>query len=64
MDREKKELLEEAIQLESNVSGLYRLYSEQFEEDSEFWKQMAKEEVEHAALLELAKDFFDRYEST
>ena len=61
MDKEKKELLEEAIQLELNVSNLYRLYSEKFEEDSEFWKQMTKEEVEHAALLELAKDFFDKF---
>jgi rubrerythrin len=60
MEREKEEILEEAIQLELNMSNLYLFYRESFE-DKAFWKQMAKEEREHAALLELAKDFFDKF---
>ncbi|MFQ5952539.1 MAG: ferritin family protein [Candidatus Omnitrophota bacterium] len=55
----KKELLEEAIKLELNMSDLYLFYSNNFKEDREFWQQMAGEEKEHASLLEMAEDFLN-----
>lgn len=61
MDDKKKELLETAMQLELNVCDLYLMYRETFPEDKEFWEQMAKEEKHHAALLDLADDFFDQF---
>ena len=61
MEREKEELLEEAVQLELNMADPHLFYYDNFLEDAKFWWQMAKEEKEHAALVELAKDFFDKF---
>ena len=61
MEKKEKELLEEARQLELKMADLYFFYHEKFMEDKDFWLQMAKEEVEHAALLEVAGDFFDKF---
>ena len=61
MDKKKKELLEEAIQIELNMCNLYLFYSENFTDDKDFWIQIAQEEREHAALLELGEDFFDKF---
>ena len=61
MDKQKKELLEEARRLELNMAKLYIFYSENFKEDSEFWRQIAKEETEHAALLKVVEDFSDKF---
>lgn len=58
MERQKEAMLEEAIALELNVYELYIFYHKTFTEDKSFWLQMAMEEKEHAALLELARDFF------
>jgi rubrerythrin len=49
-------LFKEAIELELNVSGLYRVYSEIFEDDSKFWLQFSNEEKNHAILLQTALD--------
>ena len=58
---EKKQLLREAIKLELNVCTLYQIYRDNFKEDREFWLQMAQEEGHHAALLDLAQDFFENF---
>lgn len=58
---EKEEALRQAIRMEMNMCSLYLFYRENFVEDKEFWKQLAKEEKEHAAILELAKDFIDKF---
>jgi len=48
---DKKELFKEAIKLELNVSKLYGLFSDIFEDDRKFWLQLSIEEVNHATLL-------------
>lgn len=58
-DNENSELLKQAAQLEKDVSKLYMLYSDIFSKDREFWRQIAKEEIEHAALIEVAMDYPD-----
>ena len=61
MDEKAKELLEEAIKLEMNMSELYLFYHRNFEEAEDFWMTLAKEERHHAALLEFGKDFFQAF---
>lgn len=61
MDNAKKELLEEAIQVEINMAKLYLFFRDNFTKDKDFWGKIAEEEAGHAALLNLAKDFFDKY---
>ncbi len=61
MNNLKKEILDQAVKLELNVADLYLLYKDQFKEDRSFWKKMAQEEKNHAALLELAKDFSEKF---
>lgn len=46
-----KEYLEEAIQLELNVSKLYLNFSNQHDEDYIFWYNLAIEEGGHASIL-------------
>jgi hypothetical protein len=55
MNKELSQILDETIQLESNVSDLYLSFSHAFSEDSVFWSQLAVEEKNHAALLRTGK---------
>ncbi|NTV01814.1 MAG: rubrerythrin family protein [Chlorobiaceae bacterium] len=48
-------LLDESIQLELNLARLYTLFNDHFEEDEDFWWQLAMEERSHAALLQQEK---------
>jgi len=61
MNREKKELLEEARQLELNVSELYRFYADNYAEDKDFWSKIEEEERGHAALIDVCLDFSDKF---
>jgi len=47
-----KQLLDEAIKLELNVSNLYFVFFKSFPEDSNFWWKLVIEEKNHAALIE------------
>ena len=58
MDPHQIELFKEAIQLELNVSKLFSLYSELFEDDRKFWLQFSSEEKNHATLLQTGLDDF------
>lgn len=51
------ELLEESIRVELNAGKLYRLYSEIFPEDKDFWMRISMEEMNHASLLKSARQF-------
>jgi len=51
------ELLEESIGIELNAGRLYRLYSEMFPADRDFWVRLSMEEMNHAALLKSARNF-------
>ncbi len=57
MDREKIDLFEEVIRLETNMVELYNFYSKKFKEDKEFWKKLSNEERHHASIARLAKEF-------
>jgi rubrerythrin len=60
MESDQKELFKEAMQVELNVSKLYRLYSEIFKEDSNFWQQLSIEEMNHATLIKTGiEEFLD-----
>lgn len=61
MDEHKRELLNEAVELERNMAALYLLYSSLFAEDKAFWTRLYEEEVRHAALVGTAIDFFERF---
>lgn len=50
--------INEAIQLELNVSDLYLLFYTLFTEDSRFWRILTIEERNHAALLKNLKQLF------
>lgn len=52
------ELIEESIQLELNVSELYKLFATSCPEDNEFWWQLHLEEKSHATLIRAARDSF------
>src|SRR6056297_591398 len=51
-------LLNESIKLENNVAELYQLFSLTFDEDKNFWWQIAIEEKNHAALLRSGKESY------
>ena len=51
-------ILDEAINIESNVAELYMSFYKRFPEDREFWRKLSIEEINHAALLETGKDIF------
>lgn len=51
-------ILDEAINIESNVADLYMDFYKRFPEDREFWRKLSIEEINHASLLETGKDIF------
>lgn len=53
-----KELIDESIDLESNVAELYLLFQANFPEDQDFWWALALEEKNHAALVRSLKEHF------
>jgi len=59
------QFIDDAIELELNMSKLYGLFSDYFDEDRAFWYRIAIEEKNHAALLKTGKDFirFDKFPS-
>jgi hypothetical protein len=48
------EFLDRASSLELVMANMYTLFEKSFTEDSDFWKQLAQEELSHAALLKTA----------
>ncbi|MDH3982051.1 MAG: hypothetical protein OES84_04025 [Kiritimatiellaceae bacterium] len=52
------ELIKESILLEENVADLYKVFSLNIPEDSNFWWQFHLEERSHSMLLHMAKDSF------
>lgn len=48
------EFLDRASSLELIMANMYTLFEKSFAEDSDFWKQLAQEELSHAALLKTA----------
>jgi len=48
------EILDQASSLEIVMANMYTLFEKSFAEDSDFWKQLAYEELSHAALLKSA----------
>ena len=48
------EFLVQASSLELMMANMYTLFEKSFIEDSDFWKQLAHEELSHAALLKTA----------
>jgi ferritin len=47
--------LDESIQLELNLATLYTIFHDSFEEDEDFWWELAMEERGHASLLQQEK---------
>ena len=45
------EFLDQASSLELILANMYNLFEKSFTEDSDFWKQLAQEELSHAGLL-------------
>ncbi|EKD26968.1 MAG: hypothetical protein ACD_79C00952G0006 [uncultured bacterium] len=52
------DVLNESIQLESNLSELYLLFSGIFPDYKEFWYQLSMEENDHAALFRGGREYF------
>jgi len=55
MKQEVNNYIDEAVNLELNVSRLYFRFYELFPEDADFWWKLTLEEKNHAALLENLK---------
>ena len=51
--------LNQAIELELNISDLYLLFYSLFPQDSNFWWALSIEEKNHAALLKNLKQLYD-----
>ncbi|MFA5585518.1 MAG: hypothetical protein WDA02_03115 [Saccharofermentanales bacterium] len=49
--------LEMSIELELNISELYKVFYLNFKEDSEFWWKLYIEEINHASILKMGRDF-------
>jgi len=49
--KDKQWLIEEAIQLETNISDLYAIFSNAHKEHTELWSQLSREEKGHALLI-------------
>ena len=58
MSHELTQLKDEAIRLELNVGKLYLLFRGAFDEDADFWRQLAIEENNHAQLIDSCVDLF------
>ena len=58
MSKDLRQLIDEAIKLELNVADIYTSFHNRFPEDADFWKKIAIEEKNHAALLENGKRHF------
>ena len=50
-----EDFLDEASALETIMADLYSLFEKSFAEDAVFWKQLADEELNHAALIQNVK---------
>lgn len=50
------EILDQASSLEKIMADMYTLFEKSFAEDSSFWKQLAYEELNHAALLKSVRN--------
>ena len=48
---EKQELIEQAIQLETNIATLYTIFSNAHKQHAELWSQLSQEETGHAELI-------------
>ncbi|MFC1685113.1 rubrerythrin family protein [Pseudomonadota bacterium] len=57
--KEKQELIEQAIQLETNVATLYTIFCHAHTEHAELWSQLSQEEKGHAALIKNATERCD-----
>lgn len=53
-----RRLIEEAIKLELNMAKAYLSFHHRFSEDAEFWRKIATEERNHAALLKIGEQCF------
>ncbi|MFC1651148.1 rubrerythrin family protein [Candidatus Latescibacterota bacterium] len=49
-----KHTIDESIQLELNISELYMIFNQAFEEDAYFWCELSEEELNHAELIRKA----------
>lgn len=58
MDSRLRDVVSISMKFESNVSRLYTLFSDTFEEDQVFWRKLAEEEEGHALLLKGAMNAF------
>jgi len=51
MDKQLSKLIDEAIELELNISNIYEIFNKSFSEDLDFWSKLASEEENHGTLL-------------
>ena len=58
MDKEKRQLIVQLINLETKIGRLYNLFAESMPADTTFWKKLAHEEERHASLLKTHEDYF------
>ena len=58
MDERLLQIIDESIQLELNVSHVYKMFSSLFSEHRDFWWQLVIEEKNHASLLKSVKECF------
>ena len=51
MNKELKQIIDESVQLELNVTKLYKIFNQAFQEDANFWWTLSEEEENHANLI-------------
>ena len=51
MNKQLGHIIDKSIQLELNVSELYKIFNQAFKEDANFWRTLSEEEENHANIL-------------
>lgn len=55
----KSDYLNELINIELNAAEMYRMFSQIYEQDREFWWKLSIEEMNHASLLKSAHHYIN-----
>ncbi len=51
-EQENKDILKMMVDNETAISEIYRIYAQRYKKQEKFWNDLAREEIQHARLIE------------
>jgi rubrerythrin len=51
-EQENNDILKMMVDNETAISEIYRIYAQQYKKHQKFWNDLAREEIQHARLIE------------